>query len=57
MATEIETVVWCPNCKVDKYDVLRVPTGNAGVYEHRTNPPEKSGVHKCECGANLERKA
>lgn len=57
MATEIEAVVWCPTCKVDKYDVLRVPTGNAGVYEHRTNPPGKGGVHKCECGANLERKA
>lgn len=53
---ETESVVWCPKCKVDKYEVLRVPTGNSGVFEHRTNPPEKSGVHKCECGTNLERK-
>jgi hypothetical protein len=56
MPTELEAIIWCPKCAVAKYEVLREPTGNEGVFRNVTVPPEKTGVQKCECGANLERK-
>lgn len=55
---EKEVTVWCPRCKVDKYDVYRIPTRSDGVYEHVTEPPNLSNYEAkyCLCGAALERK-
>ncbi len=49
-----ETVIWCARCREDKGEVLRIPTGNSGVFEHKTNPDPLPRT--CDCGASLERK-
>lgn len=54
MTAEREAVIWCPRCREIKGEVQRVPTGNAGVYTHRTNPDPLPKV--CACGTVLERK-
>jgi hypothetical protein len=50
---EREAVVWCPKCREILGEVLRIPTGNEGVYTHKTNPDPLP--KKCECGTVLER--
>ena len=57
MSAEIEAVIWCPSCRVSKFEILRVPTGNEGVYRHIAEPKERAGVKYCECGTPLERKS
>lgn len=57
MSLEREAVVWCPKCRENKFEVLRVPTGADGVHHHVTEPKERAGMKHCECGAILERKA
>lgn len=54
MSEEREAIVWCPHCREIKGEIQRIPTGNAGVFVHRSipNPLPK----KCECGTVLERK-
>lgn len=52
--SEREAVVWCPKCKEIKGEVLRIPTGNSGVYVNKPNPDPLPT--KCECGTVLERK-
>lgn len=52
---ELESVIWCPKCAVEKFSVFRVPTGSSGVFHHITEPPD-SAAKVCECGAQLERK-
>lgn len=51
---EIEAVIWCPRCREDKGEIRRIPTGNEGVYVHRTVP--EALAKQCACGTNLERK-
>lgn len=57
----IECVIRCPHCGVDKFVVQRVPTGHAGIYDHRLEPcagvgAKESHVTCGDCGTNLERK-
>lgn len=58
MSEEIECVVWCPHCGIDKYEVRRIPTGANGVYEHKAyrGDPLKEPPKICECGTVLERR-
>lgn len=61
MPVEVEAVVWCPKCRVAKYDVRRIPTGADGVYYHDAQPAEayvdaQARGARCECGELLERK-
>ena len=55
---DIECTVWCPNCKTDKFRVLRRPTGQTGVYEHVTEAigPGENRKTCDDCGENLSRK-
>jgi len=59
---EIETVIWCPACEVDKFRVLRKPTAHTGVYQHETEMIDSehalmSARFKCGvCGEQLMRK-
>jgi hypothetical protein len=54
---ELETVVWCPRCRTDKYEVWRSLI-SPNHYEHVTVPPSipKEAMKVCECGAMLARK-
>lgn len=59
---EPECVIWCPQCKTDKFRVDRKPTGREGVYEHVTEALDRAqgnNVTKscAKCGGTLERKA
>jgi hypothetical protein len=54
MSNELEAVVWCPLCREEKGEIYRAPTGNAGVFTHRTVPEQLPKT--CACGTNLERK-
>ncbi len=54
MNKELEAVIWCPRCQVEKYRVWRVPGGNEGVYKHEIDPADALSK-TCDCGANLER--
>lgn len=55
--SEREAVIWCPRCREDKCEVLRVQAGNEGVYQNVVNPPERAGQIRCEqCDSLLERK-
>jgi len=58
MPNEIECVVWCPRCMVDKFEVWRVPLDQNGHHSHRTVPPDiPTEARKwCACGAALQRK-
>lgn len=51
---ELEAVIWCPACRVDKGRAFRVPAANEGVFTHVTEP--ENLPKQCECGTNLERK-
>lgn len=51
---ERESVIWCPKCREDRGEILRVPTENKNVFTHKTNPNPLP--KKCACGTNLERK-
>lgn len=53
---EREAVIWCPKCAVPKFEILRMPTGREGVFEHVAEPKERAGQKVCECGTQLERK-
>ncbi len=33
--SDIECTVWCAHCAKDKFRVVRKPTGQNGVFEHR----------------------
>lgn len=54
----LETVIWCPRCALEKYEVWRVPADNPGVYQHITVPASipPAALKVCECGTNLVRK-
>lgn len=54
---ELEAVIWCPKCRVDKFELWRQLISH-GHYEHVTVPPSlPPEAHKrCECGTNLERR-
>lgn len=53
-----ECTIWCPECRKDKFHVLRKPTGANGVFEHELEAIDDTGDHKrCGCGANLERRS
>lgn len=54
LSGELESLIWCPRCKEIKGEVQRIPTGNSGVFIHRTKPDPMP--KKCACGTNLERK-
>ena len=58
MTAEVEAVIFCPRCGIDKYEVRRIPTGAEGVYHHVTYPGSIPVEAKkvCECGTQLERK-
>jgi len=51
---ELEAKVWCPRCREEKGEILRIPTGSEGAYVHKTNPDPLPKT--CACGTNLERK-
>jgi len=51
---EREAIIWCQHCKEIKGEIHRIPTGNEGVFIHKSNPDPLP--KKCECGAVLERK-
>ena len=53
---ELEAIVLCPKCNVEKFRVYRVPTGATGVYRNVTEPENPVSQKHCECGAALERK-
>ncbi len=58
---ERETTVWCPGCRIDKYEVLRQPTEQEGACEHVRkwlpgNGGERHHLVCAACGTNLERK-
>ena len=58
---EIETTVWCPECREDHFRVVRVPTGQTGVFENRIewtgNSTEPMDTKTCRsCGGPLSRK-
>lgn len=53
---ELDCIVWCATCKVEKYRVYRVPTGSEGVYRNETDPAGAVGK-VCEvCDGLLTRK-
>lgn len=52
---EVEAVIICPKCRVEKYEIRRIPTGSEGVYRHASYP-EGLDETVCECGTPLERK-
>lgn len=58
MSAEREAVIWCPACREDRFEILRIPTGEQGVVEHKTNPANLTPAQRkfCVCGAVLERK-
>jgi hypothetical protein len=51
---ELETVVWCPKCAVEKFRVYRERCGQEGVYRH-VQEPKIPDTKRCECGTVLER--
>ncbi len=56
---EIECVVWCAKCRVEKYTVYRAPTGQNGVFENEIQMigQEIKDRKVCaDCGTNLSRK-
>ena len=55
---ELEARIWCPSCKVAKYEIYRVPLANQHVYQHVTEPADLTNYQMkyCECGTVLERK-
>ena len=55
MQFEKESTIWCPRCKAEKYEIRRVPTGNEGVFVHKSYPEGRNEKY-CECGTVLERK-
>ena len=60
MAKEQETIVWCPDCKVEKFVVWRNPIGDDGNHSHELIAPDGTrytGDEKiCECKTPLARK-
>jgi len=54
VSIEREAIVWCPKCGETKGEILRVPTGNQGVFTHKTNPDPLPKY--CECGTVIVRK-
>ena len=54
-----EATIWCPSCRVVKYEVYRVPLANQEVYQHVTEPTNLTNFQMkyCECGTVLERKS
>ena len=51
---ELETIIWCPKCQVDKYQVRRQRV-REDVYTHVILPPDADKKLCKECGQNLER--
>ena len=58
MPREREAVIWCPKCRVEKFEVWREPTGADGVHTHVVVPADVplDARKFCACGAVLERK-
>ncbi len=57
---DIECIIWCPTCKVAKFEVTRTPTSSEGIYVHvkrpLTEPAQLSDKHCDDCMTLLERK-
>ena len=57
---QIEAVLWCPKCEVDKFEVRRVPCDSEGVYRHGLEPlsgQTVSQTNRCiDCDVPLVRK-
>lgn len=54
---EKECVVWCPSCRVEKYEIWRVATQGEGVYTNESVPAGRSEKSCGQCGTILERKS
>lgn len=53
--SNIEATIWCPVCKENRGEVLRIPTGMEGVFVNKPNPDPMP--KKCvTCNAALVRK-
>lgn len=54
---EKECVVWCPSCRVEKYEIWRVATSQGeGVYTNESVPAGANDKNCGSCGTILERK-
>ena len=54
---DLECVVWCPDCKQERFRVYRSKAGSGeGVYQNRIDPPQGDHMRCADCGCNLERK-
>lgn len=51
---ELEAVIWCPACGVEKGRVFREPAGTEHVFVNVTEPAKLPKA--CDCGTNLERR-
>ena len=59
MTRDIETTVWCPECREDHFRVVRVPTGQTGVFENKMEVLGQALLSRktCRtCGGPLSRK-
>lgn len=55
MPAELEAIIWCQACKVEKFELWRVPTESEGCWQNEARPPDKE-AKLCQCGQRLERK-
>ncbi len=57
---KIEAILSCPACKVDKFEVTRIPCDSEGVYRHGMQPLGKTSIAdttRCaDCDVPLVRK-
>lgn len=57
---KIEAVLSCPKCKVDKFEITRVPCDAEGVFRHGLRPLTEQTVsqtNRCiDCDVPLVRK-
>ncbi len=53
---ELEAIIWCKVCRVDKYEVYRSQVGDTMVFENSTDPLNSTAKHCETCGQLLERK-
>ena len=59
MMPDIECVVWCSKCRVEKFTVYRAPTGQNGVFENQIKWPTtgRTDTKIClDCKEPLSRK-
>lgn len=53
---KLEAIIWCANCRCEKYRVYRVPAANEGAYHHIPEPADAVKKTCDVCHHNLERK-